>query len=376
MACPSTGNQSFPIGLEPGVVPTQDLYTSLKSPVSVEFTWSSRTNAPIFLNQAKGLLDEGGSNQSSARFQAMDYSLLSAQITNATHNSWIVNADAKNANRLDIVCIFKSRLADTQFPYIFVVIPIISMDSASPESNYLLALAGLCGDRKIHSLEDALPPPDRRDYVNYITCLNPNGENALVLFFMNGRYASLKTTNGIYEMSGRGPTTPWPSLEVPTNITLSTPSTLNSDKFNKSVRVGTLISREVRGGQFRIDDTNAYTCVVMDPDKDIKDGKFLIDTNTGNPLPLNSVLAERESVRRFEIPISGLSPGVLEQAVAIFLGSLLGLVLLFMIIYFYLDWKNGGGAAPSWFSKISGIVLSAGLFGFIGFLIGIFIHPR
>jgi hypothetical protein len=372
--CTGRANQSFPIGLDSAFTPTQDIYDSVKSAFSVEINWSQRTTLPVFSNQQKALIDEDGST--TARFQGTDYTLQSTQITNATHNSWILNADAKEANQLDILCIFKSRVADTDFPYIFVVIPIISMDSASAESNYLLGLAGLCTDKKPVSLEEVLPPPDRRFFASYTTCLEPNGDGGLVLVFLNGRYVSLKTTNAIYEMAGRGPTTPWPPLVVPTSITLSQPTTFTQSKFEKSVRISNLLTRQVKGGKYRADDTYAYTCVVMDPDKNVKDGKLLIDTTTGNPVPLNQVLAERERVRAFEIPASGLKPGQLELAVAIFLGSLLGLIGIFVLIYLIGMYRRNVTeyVFPDTLKQISGISIAAVLFGFIGFLIGIFIH--
>ena len=375
--CSSSLIQSFPIDID--FTPTQEIYDGIKSPFSIDFNWATRTSLPIFSNQTKCLLDEVGTGSSSttARFQGMDYTLVSAQVTNATHSKWILSADASSANRLDILCVFKSRVADTEYPTIFVVIPIISMNSASPESTYLLALAGLCSEKKPYSLEQVLPPADRRIFASYSTCLEPNGESCLVLVFINGRYASLKTTEKLYEVAGRGPTTPWPTISVPTNITLTTPSRLSQTQFEKSVRISTLQIREVGGAEFRTDDTYAYKCVVMDPDRDIKDGKLTIDTKTGNPIPLNVVLDARDKVREFEIPISGLQPGQLENAVAIFLGVLLG--LLFLLLLIYLGMRISGRhvtqfVIPSWFEQVSGVTISAVLFCFIGFLIGIFIH--
>jgi hypothetical protein len=370
--CTGKVSQSFPIGL--GFTPTQEIYDSIQSAFSVEINWAQRTTLPIFSNQAKALIDE--SADTTARFQGTDYTLVSTQVTNATHNSWILNADAKSSNRLDFLCVFKSRIADTDFPFIFVVIPVISMDSASPESNYLLALAGLCSDKKTLSVEDVLPSGDKRVFASYTTCLEPNGDNALVLVFLNGRYTSLKTTNAIYEVAGRGPTTPWPSISVPTSISLTTPTSFTQTQFEKSVRISHLLTRQLKGGQFRADDTYAYTCVVMDPDKNVKDGKLLIDTNTGNPVPLDKVLAERERVRQFEIPVSGLKPGQLEFAIAIFLGSLLGLLIIILIIYAIGRFRPGVTEYifPDWLKQMSGISITAILFAFIGFLIGIFIQ--
>jgi hypothetical protein len=374
--CSPNGNQSFPLNIN--FTPTQEIYDSIKTGFSIEFDWKSRTTLPIFSNLNKCLLDEGGSGTSTptARFQGMEYTLVSAQVTNATHSAWILNADASSANHLDIICVFKGRVVDTDYPYIFVVIPIISMDSASTESNYLLALAGLCSDKKPYSLENVLPPSDRRFYASYTTCLEPNGANALTLVFINGRYASLKTTNGIYETAGRGPTTPWPSIEVPTDITLTTPSTLTQSQFEKSVRISSLVTREISGAEFRADDTFAYKCVVMDPERDIKDGKLVIDTKTGNPIPLNEVLVARDKVREFEIPISGLKPGQLEKAVAIFLGVLLGLLGLVALYYVIQSMRSNVSQVvfPDWFQQSFGIMITAVLFAFIGFLIGIFIH--
>lgn len=368
--CSPNGNQSFPIELD--FTPTQDIYDSIKTAFSIDFDWTTKKDPPIFSNQRETLLDE---KTATARFQGMDYSIVSAQITNATHRSWILSSDASQANRFDIVCIFKSKVLDTEYPYVIVVIPMISMDSAVPESNYLLGLAGLCGDKRIYSLEDTLPTGDKRVFASYSTCLEPNGENALVLVFINGRYASLKTTNAIIEVSGRGPTTPFSSLKLPTSITLTTPSRFNQTRFEKTVRISSLLSRQVRGSQYRADDTYAYKCVVMDPDRDVKDGKLVIDTQTGNPVPLNEVLVARDKVREFEIPVSGLKPGQLEMAVAIFLGILLGLLFIIAIVYLVLRWRSPDSTAvfPTWFTQMSSVTVTACLFAFIGFLIGAFI---
>ncbi len=368
--CSPNGNQSFPIDIN--FTPTQEIYDGVKSGFSIEFNWAKKTTSPTFINVQEALLDEG---ITTARFQGMDYTLVSTQIVNSTHARWLINPDASSANRLDILCIFKARIPSTETPYIFVVIPIISMDSAAAESKYLLGLAGLCQE-KMYSLEDALPAAENRTYASYTTCLEPNGENALVLVFINGRYASLRTTNGIIELSGRGPTTPWPSPKIPSSITLTQPTQMNLDTFDKRVRISTLLTRETSGGQFRADDTYAYKCVVMDPDRDIKDGKLVIDTLTGTPVPLNQVLIDRDKVREFEIPVSGLKPGQLEKAVAIFLGILLGILVLMAIFYLVSRFRPGVTqfVAPEWFKQVSGVAISAVLFSFIGFLIGIFIH--
>ena len=372
MCSTTKGNKSFPIQL--GFTPTEELYTQVKDTFSIEIQWGKRAIPPAFRTASIGKLDEGEtSNTTTIRYRGVQYSLAQAQISRPTHNDWILSSVKKEKNIADLILLFKTRDSKAVEPYIFIVIPLLQETIYSSDPLYLQALSGqtITGT---FSLEQCLPKVEEREYGIYTTCLNPSATSAVVLVFYQGRPVSQTTISGIRtKMSIQGL---FPSVNVPSEIILDTPMSITQSAFVAAVRISILGTKESRGGsaKYREDDTNAYTCVPLDPDKDVENGKIYIDTDTGEVRPMKEILEERNKARKAGTA-KALAPGELEKYIAIFVGILGSLLLVIGLIYlyFYVSGRLAQpGGLPGWLAQAPTTTIAAVLFCFVGFLIGIF----
>jgi len=79
-------------------------------------------------------------------------------------------------------------------------------------------------------------------------------------------------------------------------------------------------------------DTNAYKCVTIDPSRDIKNGKILIDPDTGKRLSQSVEDAEKEEKQNQET--ASISPKDIMETIAIIIGIVIGIMLLIGLFYF------------------------------------------
>lgn len=372
MCSTARGNKSFPIQL--GFTPTAELYTQVKDTFSIEVQWGKRAIPPAFRTASVGRLDEGEtSNTTTIRYRGVQYSLIQAQISRPTHNDWLLSSVKKEKNLADIVLLFKTQSTNAVEPYIFLVMPLLQETIFSGDPLYLQALSGQTVNGPF-SLDQCLPKIEERNYAIYTTCLNPSGSSAVVLVFYEGRPVSQTTFSGIRtKMSVQGL---FPSITVPTEIMLDTPMSITQTAFSAAVRISNLGRQESRGGsaKFREDDTSAYTCVPLDPDKDVENGKIYIDTDTGDVRPMKEILEERNKARKAGTA-KALAPGELEKYIAIFVGILGSLLLVIGLIYlyFYVSGRMAEpGGIPGWLAQAPTTSIAAVVFCFLGFLIGIF----
>lgn len=372
MCSTTKGNKSFPIQL--GFTPTEELYTQVKDTFSIEIQWGKRAIPPSFRTAGIGKLDEGEtSNTTTIRYRGIQYSLVQAQISRPTHNDWILSSVKKEKNIADLVLFFKTQDSKAVEPYIFLVIPLLQETIYSSDPLYLQALSGQTINGTF-SLDQCLPKSEERDYGIYTTCLNPSAKSAVVLVFYQGRPVSQTTLSGIRtKMAIQGL---FPSISVPPEIMLDTPMSITQSAFSAAVRISNLGRQESRGGsaKFREDDTNAYTCVPLDPDKDVENGKIYVDTDTGEVRPMKEILEERNKARKAGTG-KALAPGELEKYIAIFVGILGSLLLVIGLIYlyFYISGRMAEpGGIPGWLAQAPTTSIAAVVFCFLGFLIGVF----
>jgi hypothetical protein len=361
--CPAGANTSFPIVL--GTTPSEELYNEVLDALTIEFQWATRTTPPAFTEDPStaGYLDEGdykaeGSNVSTLKFLNVTYTLQSVQIVNATHSSWILPTDNRANNKADLIVTFETNLIS--YKYLVFVIPIVvdAVDEGAPVSSPLY-LQGIMEPSTAgsFSVQQAFPLDPKSMFAYYSTCLKGYTDqqipdNIYVFVSISGikitpeLYDALKEKRGI-----TGNTAPMPrylppfenALDArPRNIgsavdfktfVVTTTELLNFQRFNQTVRS---LSQGIRE-----DGTDAYKCIPLDPDRDVRDGKLQVNVDTGELL--TNVMQKREELRSGGEAATkegggGLAPGVLEKYLAYGVGGLCGLLLVLGAIYWMISY--------------------------------------
>lgn len=364
-----SGNTSFPV--LPPTVKNQDLYESVRDTIPIEFKLGPRANAPIFVNTGEARIDEANDAGTYIRYNGLNYKIVQAQITAPLTKSWILS-DVTSANNVaDLTIIFQSASSTADPKYVFMSIPILRQATTVIDPLYIAALAGQNVSGPF-SLSQCIP--SQGDYATYKTCLEPAPFNAFCIVFYQGLLVNAATLDAIATLAGnRGV---WPSFKAPTDVTLTTTILpLTPDAFRASVRINTFgAASTAMMSATRVDNTSAYQCVPLDPDRDIASGKLTIDTSTGIPQPMTKLLGARESERKAAGGNPPLAPGEMEKIIAAFLGIILSLILVIGGAYAYIWYRDGNlnilNSFPSWVREFPWLVFTAVLFCFAGFLIG------
>jgi len=352
--CSTDGNRSYPI--DPPSSISVDMYNNIRDTFSINFNLGQRTTRPIFSNTANAILDEGsGLSPPSIQYNGLSYKVSQVQVTRPYNTKWIDSVVKRGKNAADMTILFKTSTSTADTKYIIISIPLLREPVYTNDPIYLRALSGQVATGP-YSLSQFL----NGDYAVYNTCLDPSKLNALVLVFYQGLSVSGTTLDAMAQHAGNSGT--WPVFLPPSDVTLTTtPAVFTADRFNTSVIVSSLTQLQQGTAATRVDKTNGYTCVPLDPDRDVSSGKLRIDTTTGLPKPMNTILAERTSA------IGPMAPGEMEMAIAVFLGLLISLGFIVGAIYIYITYQ---GEVTSSFSEIPTSLFIALLFTFVGFLIG------
>jgi hypothetical protein len=161
---------------------------------------------------------------------------------------------------------------------------------------------------------------------------------------------------------------------VKTNTTAFSIST--EDQYRSYLRSSALLESDKRipGGR-RVDSTDAYKCVPLNPDKMVKDKRLVIDTDKG--VPLSQVLDEKKE----DSGEAQITPGMVERMIAVILGTVAGIFILAVVAYLFsrVTSQNADIAFPWILDKtqhLLPIVFVSLIVGVIGFLIGFFTSTR
>lgn len=364
--CSTTGNRSFPILL--GFSPTREQFARVRDTYAIDFKWAKRTAPPIFTNVTQMTLSESGNATSKCTYNGIKYSLFQAQICQPTHTGWLESLILQQKNVADVLMIFKADSPTADLKYIFVVIPLLQETTFTGDSTFLQGLAGqnVTGP---FQLGQVLPQTDKT-FAAYQTCFNPAGINALSVVFLAGRQVS-RVILETMRMSAGGNV---PSFLGPNDINIEQANTLTSSQFQTNVRVSELGATASTGTE-GVNPTAAYQCVVLDPERDVLDGKITVDTTTGDVKHMNDILKEREAVKRSYTARKGIAPGVLEKYLAIFLGIILSILILWGVGWAALTatgreylWTT----LPDFVRAVPLNLIIALFFMFLGVLIGLF----
>jgi hypothetical protein len=327
----------------------------------MDLQWSARATPPVFmLPTNQGITDEvggGNTNLSTLRYNNNTYTISAVQIIKASHTPWILPITNQASNTEDIVMTFRTTSDTTTYKYIVFVIPVLRVGAAKP--SYLEGLANPTGNGA-YSLQSCMPSNTHSLFAYYATCLKGTADftstqNMYVFVSTEGIQVAPGTMAAIQAKLG-GTASAFMSWSPPFINRLTTNTTVINtlDKFTGSVlTTNQLLNFNDFKAMYpnidqnvREDSTAAYQCVPLDPDTTIADGKLQVDLSTGNPVTLESVLAEREATRNASSVKSSMDSGRLSKYLGTALGAILASILFATIIYFIIAWFAGGTAAP------------------------------
>ncbi len=234
-----------------------------------------------------------------------------------------------------------------------LLIPIIQTPAGSFAGTKLANLL----QGKAGKLVDCIPQGDGADIVRYSTCIETDKRSSItiqVAYWTNGaavtqdqvrvlpqkkapagipKLAEYKVLSSFEQLadeartkSRRQYTMNGPMLRpYPSVITVNA----NSREFQTSFR---LIRSFSVGPSSSSRDTSAYKCIAIDREKDIRDGKLLIDPKTGERMDENLKRADEQGTE--DKPEATVDVGDIFLKICIVLGILLGIAVLAAFVYF------------------------------------------
>jgi hypothetical protein len=371
MSCPETGLKGFPIEVTIPVTPS--LNASIAEDLILDIQWATKSTAPRFINSK---LEEGDVNntgsQTSLRIQGTQYYLRSVQVCQPLHTS-LLDPNATSSCRAEIVFVFSSSGA-----YATLCVPLLAGSTAEP-SKYLEALRQDMLPGKPISL-DTLLPSDLH-YTHYTTCIQQIqsqqtvSRNLRVLVFTKGLvYPEASITELKRKINGG-----YPIVSLPDTLQLGTPIKVGSDTDYKSFfRYGLYTPSKSNSGdsRIRVDSTDAYKCVPLLPQENVKNGVIKVDTEKGELL--SQVLKDNNDVQAAST--SGPTPADVEKLIAIFFGVSLGIFLLIIAAYAISLYTGTSTEPHPWLflemkiKETTPIYFIAMLVGIIGFVIGLLVQ--
>ena len=410
--CPQGAIQTFPLMLDFNA--TVETYDVVNAPLSIDFKWGTRTNAPQFFNtegnrHAIDEVGEGLSNLTSFKYLGVEYELNRVEIAAATHTGWILPADRRSNNDEDIVITFEARQSTTsaQYRYILFVIPIIRSENVSVESSYLRALLNR-GASGPFSIRTCFPSSVTSLFGYYSACLNgiqpPYAIDNVHIFVSTEGIPMLRETMMNLLKIVNPTATAFPAANPPfkNRFTIGmNPMALQRSQFgefvlstNQLLNAAGFIANVLRSTpETRHDNLDAYKCVALNPDSDIEGGGINIDVETGTPLKevLETREAERAALGTKATQDGGvvLNPGRLEKLLSSAIGIFMIIIVVFGVILLISNYF-GRGQSPAvvgsvetvgipaklaeWAQSSTTYALTFVLVGFAGFIIGVMLQ--
>ena len=387
MSCSPGTLQSFPVNLSITVNP--QVYTGVLEPLNFEFQWSSRSTAPQFVSSQNGTLDEP--TTTSIRYSGTTYNLVSVQITDPTHKSWISSSSARAQNFEDIILTFSSGLdlTDGVSEYITIIVPILRVPSGP---NVYLEALGTTSTGTI-SLKSVVPSAVNSMFAYYSTCAT--GTNFLNIVAVDGLPVTNTTMvriKTVYNnMNASSLQTYGPYINPITSVYAQSTAHIIASPPEFNMHVGmtqnilapsTATATPSVTAEKVEEATDAYKCVPFDPDTQILDGKIVIDSSSGTPL--SQIQAERASLVPDSKPI--ITADIYKRYVSVALATFFSISIVIIIIYVSASALigpravgHGAGYFQQTYSRMTNVptyLTIAILCGFTGFMAGMVLRQR
>jgi hypothetical protein len=352
----------------------------------------------VFQTSQNGILSD--STTTSVRYDGKTYTLYSVQLTDPTHNNWIIPASAHGANSEDIILTFSySTIGSGPSQYLVFVVPILRTTSVINDPSYLSAI-GTASITNPISLQSLIPSDPSSLFAYYSTC-SPAAtagqlpQSILNIIAVGGLQVSDTTMariKGLFIKTSASSATTYGGYIAPITINYSnTPTTIKSiTQFNQMVNSTQNILVPPTAGVGPVaepveDTIDAYKCVPFDPEHQLVNGKITINSNDGTLL--STIQADREAVMDQGIQAaSALTPAIYTKYVSYALAFFMTLIIFVILIYFCIGAAVGTtavGHGAGYFQRsfkaatnVPTYLVIGILCGFTGFMIGMIIKYR
>jgi len=386
LACPNNSISNFPA--RTNITITPETYTAILQPLSFDFQWHVRTTHPNFISSNNGLLDD--SESSSVRYNGRTYNLESVQLTDPTHKNWIIPSNSQIQNYEDIILTFSSgTLGSPIFQYLVIVIPILRVPVAS-DPPYLSAF-GVAGATQNISLKDLIPSATNSTFAYYSTCIGSAGLNAsridiLNIISVDGLKVTDLTMARIKTIFTNSTTnTTYGGYIAPIGIQYPNSPYIIGTALDFTKYVGATNNILVPPGAGAnpitpniVDSTDAYKCVPFDPEKQVLDGKIVIDPHNGKVL--TQVFADRDALKKNSVNLGTITAEIytkyVSKALSYFFTAIIVIIIIFVCITGTVGTSavgHGGGYFQRTYRSLTNVptyLIIGILCGFIGFMIG------
>ncbi len=193
-------------------------------------------------------------------------------------------------------------------------------------------------------------------------------------------YPNPNLTELARKRSGPSPTNPpvLPAMQMPDSLvkrTESQPTTISTQENYKTLLRYSQYYPTTRpdSSRYRTDRLDSYKCVPLEPSQNVKDGKIVVDTESGELLSQVMKDAELGEAREYKI-----TPATVEKIIAVLIALILLALVLLVLAYIlaYMTTPNADsffGIIKQHIGTIAPVVFFSLLLGFIGFLVGVFL---
>ena len=386
--CSTFGIRDFPIVNSVNVTPS--LNAAIYEEIPLDIQWAPKATEPSFIHTGAyanlGFIEymDSGASTTSLRLNGNSFGLISVQLCSPQHQT-LLTRDKQSDCSGELVIGFKAQNTISE-SYLFLCIPILQRPSVSLPS-YLEALRLGRLDGKPTSLLTVFP--EDKHYISYSTCLQRRESSgtsikqARVFVFTEGLpYLRANLQELIRNL--RSPPTSGrnflPTIQLPDGLLDKTQAMLFSISTEVDYKALLRYSQYYPGGtpdssRFREDNLNSYKCVPLEPSQNIKDGKIVVDTETGELL--SQVMKDKEEP--VQAKQSKISPAMIEKLIAIFLALIL-IAFVFLIIAYLITSITTPNADNFWgvikqnAGTIAPIVFFSSVVGIICFILGFFFY--
>ena len=387
--CSTFGIRDFPILNSVNVTPS--LNASIYEEIPLDIQWGPKATEPKFIHDGQfanlGFLEylDSGASTTTLRFNGNSYGLLSVQLCSPQHTTLLTQDKQRDCSG-EFVLTFRAKNPISE-AYLFLCIPLLTR-STQTISTYLEALRLGRLDGKPTSLLSLLPVSDKR-YISYSTCLqrrestSSSSQQARVFVFTEGLHYPTANFSEIARIITSPPPSGrvfLPAIQLPDGLADKSQAMLFSIATETEYKQFLRYSQYYPQGspdssQYRTDNLNSYKCVPLEPSQNVKDGKIIVDTETGELL--SQVLKNKDELGKPKR--SKISPALIERLLAVFLAFIL-IAFVFLIVgylitsvttpnadsFFGIIQQNMGTIAPVFFfSTLTGLVC---------FLLGFFLY--
>lgn len=387
--CSTFGIRDFPIINSVPVTPSLNALIYEEIPLDIQ--WGPKATEPQFIRTGQypnlGFLEymDSGASTTSLRLNGNSFALMSVQLCAPQHQTLLPQDKQRDCSG-ELVIGFRATNKISE-DYLFLCIPILTRPTTSP-SVYLEALRLGRLDGKPTSLLSLLPPTDMH-YISYSTCLQKRDPKttsitqARVFVFTEGlNYPAANFLEVARKITASSVSDRvfLPTIQLPDGLVDKSQAMLFSitteTDYKSLLRYSQYYSQGTPdSSKYREDNLNSYKCVPLDPTQNVKDGKIVVDTETGELL--SQVLKDKED------PGSGertkITPAIVEQILAVCIAVLLVAFVFLVVAYIITSMTTGNadtffGVIKSKAGAVAPVVFFSVLAGVVCFMLGIFLR--